>query len=59
MRTSKDEYILTNGEIIALSQNEIPPQGARIYNGYDYHNQYWVFGGKRDTRTLEELQAKK
>ena len=56
MRISKDEYKLSSGEIIALSQDEQPPQGAQIWNGYDYHNQYWVFNGQRDTRTLEELQ---
>lgn len=57
MRTSKDEYILEDGTIVSISQMERPPQGARIYNGYDYEKQYWVFKGERDTRTLEELKA--
>jgi len=56
MRTSKDEYKLSSGEIIALSQNEQPPENAKIWNGYDYKNQYWVYQGKKDTRTLEELR---
>jgi hypothetical protein len=56
MRTSKDEYILPNGKIIAISQSERPPQEAKIYNGYDYINQKWIYKGKPDTRTLEELK---
>ncbi len=55
MRTSKDEYRLPNGEIIALSQMEQPPEDAKIWNGYDYKNQHWVYKGNKDTRTLEEL----
>jgi len=57
MRTSKDEYVLLTGEIVAVSQSEQPPQGARIWNGYDYQKQFWVHEGERDTRTLEELRA--
>ena len=57
MRTSKDEYKMPNGEIVAISQIEQPPEGARIWNGYDYINQCWIFNGERDTRTLEELKA--
>lgn len=56
MRTSKDEYILPNGKIIALSQDEQPPRGAKIFNGYDYKKQYWVYKGKKDNRTIEELK---
>lgn len=56
MRTSKDEYILPGGEIVALSQDEQVPENAKIYNGYDYHNQCWMFEGKKDVRTLEQLQ---
>ncbi len=57
MRTSKDEYKLPTGEVVALSQNEQPPTGARIWNGYDYQRQYWVRNGERDTRTLEQLRS--
>ena len=32
-------------------------KNGKLYNGYDYENQYWVHKGERDTRTLEELQA--
>jgi len=42
MRISNDIYKITNGKKI-------------LWKGYDYKNQYWVFKGKRDTRTLEEL----
>jgi len=57
MRTSKDEYILPDKTIIALSQNEQPPKDAKIWNGYDYKNQHWVYQGKKDTRTLEKLKT--
>ena len=57
MRTSKDVYKLPDGTIVALSQDQAPPEGSVIWNGYDYRNQYWVLDGKRDTRTLEELRA--
>ena len=59
MRTSNDEYILPDGKIISLGQDQKPPQEAKIWNGYDYQNQYWVYQGKRDTRTLAELRASK
>ncbi|MCX6724220.1 MAG: hypothetical protein NT155_03575 [Candidatus Staskawiczbacteria bacterium] len=59
MRTSNDEYILPDGKIISLGQDQQPPKEARIWNGYDYQNQYWVYQGKRDTRTLTELRASK
>ena len=42
-RVSGDEYRIVNGVRI-------------LWNGYDYVMQCWVFEGKRDTRTLEELQ---
>ncbi len=62
MRTSKDEYINPLGQIILLSQSEqseefIKKQGLKLYNGYDYKNQYWVFNGAKDNRTIEELRA--
>lgn len=61
MRTSKDEYINPLGQKIQLSQNEqsldfIKANGLKIYNGYDYNKQCWIFNGERDTRTLEELK---
>lgn len=56
MRMSKDEYILPNGEIIALSQDKQPPKDAKIYNGFDYKNQCWIFEGKKDNRTIKELE---
>jgi len=56
MRTSNDEYRLPDNTIISINQNTQPPKNAVIWNGYDYQNQYWVLQGKRDTRTLEELQ---
>jgi len=57
MRTSKDEYKTKTGEIVAISQNEQPPQGAKIWNGYDYENQCWMHNGRKDTRTLEQLRS--
>jgi hypothetical protein len=59
MRTSNDQYKLSNDSIISIGQSTQPPKGAVIWNGYDYKNQYWVFEGKKDTRSLEELQEAK
>jgi hypothetical protein len=56
MRTSKDEYKTLDGSLVAVSQDQKPPQGAVIWNGYDYKNQFWVFNGEKDTRTLEQLK---
>jgi hypothetical protein len=56
MRTSNDEYKTKEGDIISISQDTIPPEGAIVWNGYDYKNQMWVFEGKKDTRTIEELK---
>ena len=55
MRTSKDEYKTKEGNIIAVSQDVKPPEGSKIWNGYDYKNQYWVYQGEKDKRTLKEL----
>lgn len=55
-RVSCDQYRLEDGTIVPVSGDERPPEGATLWNGYDYDNQYWVHEGKRDTRTLEELQ---
>lgn len=46
MRTSNDEYKLRDGTIISIDQMTEPPQGATIYNGYDYIRQCWVKEGK-------------
>lgn len=51
-----DEYKTKDGKIVAVSQSDAPPEGSRIWNGYDYQNQFWVFHGKRDTRTIAELR---
>ena len=56
MRTSKDIYKLPNSELVAINQMTEPPQNAVIWRGYDYNKQYWVFDGKKDTRTLEQLK---
>lgn len=56
-RTSKDEWKLPGGEIVALSQDEMPPAGEIVWNGYDYEKQEWVYNGKKDTRSIEELRA--
>ena len=57
MRTSKDLYCLISGEIVAVSLDEKAPEGATLWQGYDYERQFWVFEGKKDERTLEELRA--
>lgn len=55
MRTSCDQYKLSTGELVNVSQMHTPPEGAVIWNGYDYEKQQWIFEGKPDTRTLEQL----
>jgi len=56
MRTSKDIYKRQDGAFIAVGGMEIAPEDSKLWKGYDYDKQYWVFEGKRDTRTLEELR---
>jgi hypothetical protein len=55
MRTSKDEYIFSNGVKILVSCDEKPPAGAKLFNGFDYQNQQWVHNGVKDIRTLVQL----
>lgn len=57
MRISKDLYKLENGVIVSVGQNETAPINSKLWCGYDYVAQLWVFEGKKDTRTLEELKA--
>ena len=57
MRFSKDQYRLQDGRIVGVSQSEEAPEGATLWNGYDYVKQEWVFEGKKDERTIEELKA--
>lgn len=58
MRTSHDQYKFTaDGPIVYVPQTVEPPENAFLWNGYDYEKQEWIFEGKKDTRTLEELRA--
>ncbi len=57
MRTSKDEYKMPDGSMVYIGGMDEVPAGAVLWKGYDYTNQYWVFEGRRDTRSLEELRA--
>ena len=56
MRQSQDIYKTVSGELVTISPMEQPPAGSQIWNGYDYENQCWVFEGKMDTRTIEQLR---
>jgi len=56
MRTSNDIYRKKDGSFISINQNTEPPKDAVIWNGYDYQNQYWVFNGEKDNRTLKDLK---
>lgn len=60
-RVSCDQYRLPNGIIVnctsAAIESEILKDGGTLWNGYDYRKQEWVYQGKKDTRTLEELRA--
>lgn len=62
MRTSCDQYRLPNGIIVnctsAAIEAEIKKDGGTLWNGFDYKAQQWVYHGQKDTRTLEELQAR-
>lgn len=57
MRTSHDIYKLPDGSTVAIDGMTPPPVGATLWKGYDYDQQFWVWEGKRDTRTLDELRA--
>ena len=57
MRTSKDIYKLADGRLKGISQDEQPPEGATLWCGYDYSRQCWIFEGKKDERTLEQVRA--
>ncbi len=57
MRTSCDIYKTREGIMLQVSQMETPPVGSVLWHGFDYEKQYWVYEGKRDTRTLEELKV--
>jgi len=57
MRTSKDEYRTLDGHIVVVSQDEKPPINSKIWNGYDYDKQEWIYKGEKDTRTIQELRS--
>ncbi len=62
MRTSRDTYKNPLGQFIQLKQSDqsidfIEKHNLKLWNGFDYQAQKWIFEGKEDTRTLEELQA--
>lgn len=56
-RVSKDEYKLPTGESVFIGGMDTVPEGAVLWNGYDYSKQEWVHQGKKDVRTLEELRT--
>jgi hypothetical protein len=52
MRTSKDVFKTKDDRFIAVSQDEKPPVGSKIWNGYDYKNQCWVREGLKIPENL-------
>ena len=56
MRTSKDICKLPDGRLMEVDHTTDRPENAVIWNGYDYDKQQWIYNGKKDTRTLEELR---
>lgn len=56
MRISNDIYKTKEGNLISINQMQEPPQNSTLWQGYDYSKQCWMFEGKKDTRTLEELK---
>lgn len=55
-RVSCDQYRLPDGTLVDVPLDTFPPNGATLWKGYDYNKQCWVFEGKRDTRSIDELQ---
>ena len=43
--------------MLEVNQMTEVPASAKIWQGYDYDKQMWIFNGKPDTRTLAELQT--
>ncbi len=56
MRKSSDIYKLSNGKLVIINLDTRPPANATLWRGYDYDNQFWVFEGKRDCRSLSEIK---
>ena len=56
MRTSNDIYKLQNGKLIEIDQMTQAPENAKLWRGYNYDKQEWIFDGKKDIRTLEQLK---
>ena len=56
MRTSHDIYKLIDGTLVALDQMTAPPEGATLWNGYNYDKQKWWYQGQEDTRTIEQMK---
>ena len=46
MRTSQNQYKDNQGKLVFL-EDETNPDNLKLWNGYDYDNQYWVLKGKR------------
>lgn len=44
-RISGDQWIFPDGRTVVVQPGEIV-EGAKLYNGYDYKNQFWVQNGK-------------
>ena len=57
MRTSKDIYQLKNKKLVAVGQGVEPPEGSKLWIGYNYQLQEWWFEGKKDVRTLTEIRT--
>ena len=56
MRTSNDVWKLADGTLVSFNQDTQPPEGASVYDGYDYKEQCWIHRGARDTRPIEVLK---
>lgn len=44
-RTSGDTWIYPDGRTVTVQPGE-QVEGAKLYNGYDYENQFWVNEGE-------------
>ena len=55
MRLSGQIYKTKENKLIGRGLEEAQ-KGETLYIGYNYKDQYWVFKGEKDTRTLEEIK---
>lgn len=56
MRTSPDIYKLPNNTLIFIDGTMTPPANSKLWSGYDYDRQLWIFKGKAENRTIDQMK---